>query len=310
MQSPLTFYQPAYQNYAIGAYSVNTMEQVLGIFKGAALAQAPVIIQISGKAHQYAGWGVLEAVVHAAARLYPTVPFAVHLDHGDEQTCMACIDSGWYSSVMIDASKMALAENAAITRRVVERAHAHGIAVEAELGRLAGHEDDVDVDESEAFLTDPQDALEFVRLSGCDSLAVCIGTSHGVNKFSGEAKLHLTRLNEIAAQLQGFPLVLHGASSVSNRELQRINAAGGAVDLNSKGVPEDQYILAARSGIVKINVDTDSRLVWTRAIREHFINHPANVDLREPGRDVMEGVAEMVVHHSGLFGCQNRVSGH
>ena len=303
MLTPVTkFYPQAYGRFAIGAYSVNTLEQVAGAFRGAQMARSPLIIQVSRKARDYAGPNVLEAAIQATACLYPDVVYALHLDHGDEMTCYACIESGYYSSVMIDASRYSFEENVAITRRVVAAACPRGISVEAELGRLSGKEDDISVDEKEAYYTDPEEAAAFVSASGCDALAVAIGTSHGINKFKGEQSLGLDRLAEIQARLPKFPLVLHGASSVPAEEIRRINAAGGKVDIQSRGVPEDQYIQAAHAGICKINIDTDSRLEWTRVQREFLLAHPQNVDFREPGRIYVEEMARMVVHHSQLFG--------
>jgi fructose-bisphosphate aldolase class II len=296
-----------YGRFAVGAFSVNTLEQVVGAFRGAATAQSPLIIQVSHKARQYAGAHVLEAAVHAAARSYSQLVFALHLDHGDEATCYACIDSGYYTSVMVDASHAPFAENVAITRRVVEHAHDKGISVEAELGRLSGKEDDIAVDESLAFLTDPDQAAEFVRRSGCDALAVAVGTSHGVHKFRGTHQLYLDRLAQIQERLPGFPLVLHGASSVPPQEVRRINAAGGAVDISAQGVPEDQYIETARRGVTKINIDTDGRLIWTRIYREYLRDHPENLDMREPGRVFIAEYAHQVVRLCRKFGCAGRL---
>jgi fructose-bisphosphate aldolase class II len=249
----------------------------------------------------------LEATVHAVARLYPELVFGLHLDHGDEQTCYDCIDSGHYSSVMVDASRWPLDENIAVTRRVVEHAHPRGVAVEAEVGRLGGKEEDIAVDESEAFLTDPDRAAEFVARSGCDSLAVAVGTSHGIYKLQGGQQLRLDRLAQIQQRLPGFPLVLHGASSVPAVEIGRINAAGGRLGPSAQGVPEDQYRQAVQRGIAKINVDTDSRLVWTRVHREYLRDYPANLDPREPGRLFVIECARLIARRSQNFGCAGRL---
>jgi fructose-bisphosphate aldolase class II len=308
MLIPVTkFYPLAYRKFAIGAYSVNTLEQIAGAFRGARIARSPLILQVSVKARNYAGPGTLEAVILATAVLYPGVAYSLHLDHGDEATCYACIESGDYSSVMIDASKYPFDKNTSITRRVVEAAHKQGISVEGELGRLSGKEDDISVNEKEAFYTDPELAAIFVKATGCDALAVAIGTSHGLNKFMGNQGLELTRLAEIQAVLAGFPLVLHGASSVPAQEIRRINAVGGKVNPNSRGVPEEQYLQAAQLGICKINVDTDSRLIWTRVQREFLKEHPQNIDLREPGHIFIDEMAKMVIHHSQIFGCANQI---
>ncbi|RMD96416.1 MAG: class II fructose-bisphosphate aldolase, partial [Calditrichaeota bacterium] len=217
----------AYGKFAVGAYNINNMEQALGLFEGHMRAQAPFIIQISRGARKYAGVKMLEAILRAAEDAYPRAIFAVHLDHGDEQTCYDCIDSGFYSSVMIDASHEPFEENIAITRRVVERAHQSGVSVEAELGQLGGVEEDIQIDEKHARLTDPDEAREFVERTGCDSLAVAIGTSHGAYKFKGQQGLHFDRIAAIQQRLPGFPLVMHGSSSVPREEVERINAAGG-----------------------------------------------------------------------------------
>jgi fructose-bisphosphate aldolase class II len=229
--------------------------------------------------------------------LYPEAVFAVHLDHGDEQTCYDCIDSGFYSSVMIDASHEPFEENIAITKRVVERAHAAGISVEAELGMLGGVEEDIQVDEKHAMLTDPDEAKEFVERSGCDSLAVAIGTSHGAYKFAGSQGLHFERMAEIQKNLPGFPLVMHGSSSVPQEEVQRINAAGGALG-GAKGVDVDEFAKAVPLGVTKVNIDTDGRLVWTRVHREYFRDHPDGFDFRKPGKIFIPAYADFIVHKS------------
>jgi len=298
----------SYGRFAVGAFSVNTLEQIIGAFRGAAAADAPLIVQVSHKARQYAGPNVLEAAVHAVAQLHPQVVFALHLDHADEATCYECIASGPCTSVMIDASQAPFTENVATTRRVVARAHDQGTSVEAEIGRLSGKEDDISVDESLAFLTDPDEACAFVQQSGCDALAVAVGTSHGVQKFKGTHRLHVDRLAQIQRRLPGFPLVLHGASSVPAHEVTRINAAGGAVVPDAHGVPEDRYIEVAEHGVTKINIDTDSRLVWMRVYREHLRDNPANLDLREPGRVFMSEYANQVAHLSRCFGCAGRLA--
>ncbi|NOZ73192.1 MAG: class II fructose-bisphosphate aldolase [Chloroflexi bacterium] len=291
-------FKVAYGKFAVGAYNINNMEQALGLFEGNQRAQAPFIVQISRGARAYAGVIMLEAILRAAEQMYPDLIFAVHLDHGDEQTCYDCIDSGFYSSVMIDASHFPFEENIAITKRVVERAHAKGVSVEAELGMLGGVEEDVALDEKDARLTDPDDAKEFVERTGCDSLAVAIGTSHGAYKFKGEAKLHLDRLAAIQERLPGFPLVMHGSSSVPRSEVERINAAGGALDPSAKGVNEDDFAKAVPLGVTKVNIDTDGRLVWTRVHREFFRDHPEVFDFRKPGKILIDEYANFIVHKS------------
>lgn len=289
-------FKVAYGKFAVGAYNINNMEQTLGLFKGCIDSQAPFIVQISKGARKYANVQMLEAMLRAAEEIFPQAIFAVHLDHGDEATCYDCIDSGFYSSVMIDASHHPFEENVAITRRVVERAHDKGISVEAELGMLGGVEEDIKVDEKHAMLTDPDEAAEFVAKSGCDSLAVAIGTSHGAYKFSGSQGLHLDRVASIQQRLPGFPLVMHGSSSVPQEEVRRINQAGGTLDPSAKGVDENQFAKAVPLGVTKVNIDTDGRLVWTRVHREYFRDHPEDFDFRKPGRIYMDEYAAFIAH--------------
>ena len=286
----------AYGEFAVGAYNINNMEQCIGLFQGNLDSQAPFIIQISRSGRKYARIKMLEGLIRSAEEVFPEAIFAVHLDHGDEETCYACIDSGFYSSVMIDASHFPFEENIAITRRVVDRAHAKGISVEAELGMLGGVEEDIKVDEKHAQLTDPNEAAEFVERSGCDSLAVAIGTSHGAYKFTGTQGLHFERLAEIQSKLPGFPLVMHGSSSVPQSEVERINAAGGAMDPSAKGVDEDEFAKAVPLGVTKVNIDTDGRLVWTRVHREFFRDHPDNIDFRGPGKIYMAEYGQFIAH--------------
>jgi fructose-bisphosphate aldolase class II len=300
-------FRVAYGKFSIGAYNINNMEQTLGLFQGGVKAQAPLIIQISRGARKYAGVKMLEAMIRAAEEMYPEAIFAVHLDHGDEETCYDCIESGFYSSVMIDASHHPFEENVAITRRVVERAHAKGVSVEAELGMLGGVEEDIKVDEKHARLTDPDEAEEFVKQTGCDSLAVAIGTSHGAYKFTGTQGLHFERMAEIQQRLPGFPLVMHGSSSVPREEVERINAAGGALDPSAKGVDENEFIKAVPLGVTKVNIDTDGRLVYTRVFREHFRDQPENFDFRKPGTVMMAEYADFIVHKSEKLGCAGRL---
>ncbi len=298
----------AYGHFAVGAYNINNMEQTLGLFQGCISSQAPFIIQISKGARDYAKVKLLEALIRGAEELYPDAIFAVHLDHGDEATCYDCIDSGFYSSVMIDASGEPFEGNVATTRRIVERAHAKGISVEAELGMLGGVEEHVKVDEKNAMLTDPDEAAEFVRLTGCDSLAVAIGTSHGAYKFTGSQSLHFDRLAEIQQRLPGFPLVMHGSSSVPIEEVQRINAAGGKLNPSAKGVNEDEFVKAVPLGVVKVNIDTDGRLVWTRVHREFFRDQPEKFDFRSPGKIFVGEYAKFIAHKNEKLGSAGQLT--
>jgi fructose-bisphosphate aldolase class II len=304
-----TLFQHAYGKYALGAYNINNLEQSMGLFKGCIDSQAPFIIQLSKGARGYTDKRMLEAIIRTADEIWPEALFAVHLDHGDEQTCYDCIDSGFYSSVMIDASHESFDENIAITKRVVERAHAKGISVEAELGMLGGVEEDISVDESHACLTDPDEAKVFVERSGCDSLACAIGTSHGAYKFSGSQGIHFDRVAAIQEQLPGFALVMHGSSSVPQEEVQRINEAGGKLKEGAKGVDPTHYLPAAKLGVCKVNIDTDGRLVWCRVHREHFRDKPEDFDLRPPGKVFMAEYAKFIASRNELLGSAGQLDG-
>ncbi len=294
-------FEQAYGKYALGAYNINNAEQTMGLFQGNMASKAPFIIQISKGARSYTNKLMLEGMIRAADQIFPDAVFAVHLDHGDEATCYDCIESGFYSSVMIDASHESFEENIAITKRVVEKAHAKGISVEAELGQLGGVEEDIAVDESNAHLTDPKQAAEFIEKSGCDSLACAIGTSHGAFKFSGGQGLHFEVVEAIQKLVPGYPLVLHGSSSVPQDEVERINKAGGALK-GAKGVDPNQYLPAAKLGVCKINIDTDGRLVWTRVYREFFRDKPEVFDFRPIGKVFMEEYAKFIASRNELLG--------
>ncbi len=300
-------FEAAYGKYAIGAYNINNLEQTMGLFRGNMDSQAPFIIQISKGARTYTDKSMLEAMMRAADGIFPDAVFAVHLDHGDEQTCYDCIESGFYSSVMIDASHEDFETNIAITKRVVDAAHAKGIVVEAELGQLGGVEEHVQVSEADAKLTDPDQAKEFVERTGVDSLACAIGTSHGAFKFSGTQGLRFDVLSEIQKRLPGFPLVMHGSSSVPQEEVERINNAGGSLK-GAKGVDADQFREAATLGVTKINIDTDGRLVWTRVHREYFKEHPENFDLRPPGKVFMAEYAKFIAHKNEKLGSAGQLA--
>lgn len=303
-----TLFEHAYGKYALGAYNINNLEQAMGLFQGCLDSQAPFIIQISKGARNYTDKRMLEAIIRTADQIFPNALFAVHLDHGDEQTAYECIESGFYSSVMIDASHHPFEENVEITRRVVQAAHARGISVEAELGMLGGVEEDIQVDEKNACLTDPNEAYEFVKQTGCDSLACAIGTSHGAYKFAGGQGIHFDRVAAIQKRLPGFPLVMHGSSSVPQEEVERINAAGGELK-GAKGVDAAQYLPAAKLGVCKVNIDTDGRLVWTRVHREWFRDHPADFDLRGPGKVFMAEYAKFITGRNELLGSAGQLDG-
>ena len=305
-------FDQAYSKYAVGAYNINNLEQTVGLFRGnlgkvnnddpaEPKSCAPFIIQISRGARGYTDKRFLEAMIRSAEDVFPEAVFAVHLDHGTEEACYDCIDSGFYSSVMIDASHESFDENIAITRRVVDRAHERGLSVEAELGMLGGVEEDIQVSEEHACLTDPDEAVEFVERSGCDSLAVAIGTSHGAYKFQGSQGLHFDRIEAIQDRLPNYPLVMHGSSSVPKHWVERINAAGGKLPATS-GVPEEDYLPAAKLGVCKVNIDTDGRLVWCAVYREAFQQHPEDFDPRTPGKPFMQEYAKYITHKNKMLG--------
>ncbi|HNR98955.1 MAG TPA: ketose-bisphosphate aldolase [Planctomycetota bacterium] len=299
-------FKHAYKRYAVGAYNINNAEQIMGLFRGNLESKAPFIIQISKGARSYTDKRLLEAMIRAADKVFPDAVYAVHLDHGDEATCMDCIESGFYSSVMIDASHEPFEKNVAITARVVAAAHAKGVVVEAELGQLGGVEEHISVSEADARLTNPDEAKEFVERTGCDSLACAIGTSHGAYKFTGSQGLHFEVIERIARLLPGFPLVMHGSSSVPAEEVARINAAGGKLK-GAKGVDEAQITRAGTMGVTKVNIDTDGRLVWCRVHREHFRDNPENFDLRPPGKVFQAEYAKYIAHKNAILGSAGKL---
>ncbi len=289
-------FKKAYEGgYAIGAFNVNNMEIIQGITRAAAKLNAPVILQCSSGARKYASHGYLYNMVKAAAD-ETGIPIALHLDHGpDFETCKACIDGG-FTSVMIDGSSLPYEENIALTKKVVEYAHAHGVVVEGELGTLAGVEDDVKVDAENASYTRPEEVIDFVSRTGVDSLAIAIGTSHGAYKFKPGQKpqLRFDILEEIEKKLPGFPIVLHGASSVNQDHIKVINEFGGEMP-DAIGIPEDMLRKAASMAVCKINVDSDIRIAMTAALRKHLTENPTHFDPRQyltPARDLIQEVVE------------------
>ncbi len=290
--------------YAIGAFNVNNMEIIQGIVEAAEEERAPLILQISKGARKYARHEYLMKLIEAALEI-SDLPIAVHLDHGDSfELCKSCIDGG-FTSVMIDGSHLPFEENVALTKKVVEYAHARGIPVEAELGKLAGVEEHVSVDERDAVFTNPDQAREFVERTGCDSLAVAIGTSHGAYKFKGEPRLDFERLKAIEERLPGFPLVLHGASSVLQEFVDLCNKYGGALP-GAKGVPEEMISRAVKGGVCKVNIDTDLRLAMTATIRKEFAENPANFDPRLYLGPARQAIKEMVRHKLHVLGCNGK----
>ena len=312
-------FKKAYEGgYAIGAFNVNNMEIVQGITEACQEEHAPVILQVSKGARAYANHNYLVKLVEAAVICCPDIPIALHLDHGpDFETCKACIDGG-FTSVMIDGSSLSFEDNIAVTKKVVEYAHDHGVVVEAELGTLAGIEDEVNVAANAASYTRPEEVEEFVTKTGCDSLAIAIGTSHGAYKFKPEQctrneqgilvppPLRFDVLEEVVRRLPGFPIVLHGSSSVPQDFVKMINANGGNMP-DAVGVPEEQLREAAKLAVCKINIDSDLRLAMTGTIREYFMEHPDHFDPRQYLKPARANIKELVRHKLvDVLGCAGK----
>lgn len=293
------------EGFAIGAFNINNMEIIQGIVDAAQKQNSPVILQASSGAIKYARIKYLMKMVEAAVE-ETNIPIAIHLDHGpDFETCKMCIDNG-FTSVMIDGSKYSFEENVALTKKVVDYAHERGVVVEAELGQLAGIEDDVNVSEEDAKYTDPDQAKEFVERTGCDSLAIAIGTSHGAYKFKGEARLRMDILKQVKEKIPNTPIVLHGASTVIPELVETCNSYGGDIP-GAKGVPDEILHEASLSGVSKINVDTDLRLAMTAAIRKEFTESPSTFDPRKylgPARDLIKETVQHKIRD--VFGSSNK----
>jgi len=299
-------FEKVYGKCAVGAFNVNNMEIIQGITEAAKEEKAPLILQVSAGARKYAKHIYLVKLVEAAVE-DTGLPICLHLDHGEDfEICKSCIDGG-FTSVMIDGSKFSFAENIALTKKVVDYAHDRGVVVEAELGRLAGVEDDVKVKAADSSYTDPEQAAKFVYQTGCDSLAVAIGTSHGAYKFKGDARLDFDRLAEIAALLPGFPLVLHGASSVLPEFVAKCNQYGGEIK-GAQGVPEEMLRQAGTMGVCKINIDTDLRLAMTASVREYLALNPGDFDPRQYLKPAREAIKNMVQHKiRDVLNCSNQL---
>ncbi len=295
------------EGFAIGAFNVNNMEIIQAIMDAAAESKSPVIMQASSSAIKYARINYLMKMVEAAVEEHPEIPVAIHLDHGpDFETAKMCIDSG-FTSVMFDGSKYDFEENVRLTKEVVDYAHSKGVVVEAELGKLAGIEDEVNVDSKDAMYTDPDQAKEFVERTDCDSLAIAIGTSHGAYKFKGEAKLRFDILKEIKERIPTTPIVLHGASTVIPELVEMCNKNGGDIP-GAKGVPDEMLNEASKSGVSKINVDTDIRLAMTGAIRKVFVEEPSAFDPRKYLTSARDLIKETVSHKiRDVFGSTGKI---
>jgi len=301
-------FKKAYEGgYAIGAFNVNNMEIIQGITEAAKDLNAPLILQVSSGARKYANHTYLTKLVEAAI-IETNLPICLHLDHGDSfELCKSCIDGG-FTSVMIDGSSHSYEDNVALTKKVVEYAHAHGVVVEGELGRLAGVEDDVNVSAEDSSYTDPAQVQDFVERTGVDSLAIAIGTSHGAYKFKPGQKpqLRFDILADVANRLPGFPIVLHGASSVIPEYVQMINANGGNMP-DAIGIPEDMLREAARGAVCKINIDSDLRLAMTGTVRKYFAENPSHFDPRQYLKPAREAIKGMVAHKiTNVLGCNGK----
>ncbi|MCK9217967.1 MAG: class II fructose-1,6-bisphosphate aldolase [Firmicutes bacterium] len=300
-------FKKAYEEqYAVGAFNVNNMEIIQGIVDAAKEEQAPLILQVSAGARKYAKHVYLVKLVEAALE-DSNLPICLHLDHGEDfEICKSCVDGG-FTSVMIDGSKLPFEENVKLTKQVVDYAHERGVVVEAELGRLAGIEDAISVAERDATFTDPDQAVEFVERTNVDSLAIAIGTSHGAFKFKGEPMLDFERLEKITNLLPGYPLVLHGASTVLPEFVELCNTYGGNV-AGAKGVPEEMLLRAGKLGVCKINIDTDLRLAMTASIRKHLHEHPEDFDPRKYLGPAREAIKNMVKHKiKNVLNCSGKI---
>jgi len=300
-------FRNAYEKgYAVGAFNVNNMEIIQGICEAASEMRSPLILQVSKGARKYARHEYLVHLVQAALEINEDLPIVLHLDHGDSfELCKSCIDGG-FTSVMIDGSHLSFGDNIALTKQVVEYAHPRGVVVEAELGRLAGVEEHVRVSEKESTYTDPDEAVEFVEKTGVDSLAIAIGTSHGAYKFKGEPSLDFERLEVITEKLKGFPLVLHGASTVIPEFVELCNRYGGALP-GARGVPEEMISKAVKYGVCKVNIDTDLRLAMTGVIRKELTENPENFDPRKYLGPARDAIREMVKRKIAILGSDGKI---
>lgn len=306
--SPKIFFEHCYGKYAIPAVNVFTMEQVLGLFGAGERAKAPFIVQITPAARNYAHPAMLIAMIDAASKIYPKAVYSVHMDHGNEEHAFDAIRSNDYTSIMIDASHDSFKDNVKRTKAVVEEAHKKNIFVEAELGVLSGVEDDISIDEKHAKYTQPAEVQEFVEQTGCNSLAVAVGTSHGAYKFSGGSGIQFNILEEIQRRLPKYPIVLHGGSAVNLKEITRINKAGGALREGASGVSPDEIVKSIAYGVCKINIATDTRLLWTRVHREFFRDTPQLFDPVLPGKTYMAEYEKFMLEKFDLLGATGKVS--
>ncbi|WP_425235424.1 class II fructose-bisphosphate aldolase [Ulvibacterium sp.] len=306
--SPKELFTNCYGKYAIAAVNVFTMEQVHALFRAGEKAKAPFLVQITPVARNYAYSEMLSAMVQAASKIYPKAVYAVHLDHGNEEHALDAIASNTYNSVMIDASHDSFDKNVERTRAIVKEAHKKNVFVEAELGVLSGVEDDISVDEKEARYTKPSEVEKFVQLTQCDSLAVAVGTSHGAYKFSGGQGIQFDILEEIQKRLPHFPIVLHGGSAVNKEEISRINSSGGALSEGTAGVSPEEIVKSITYGVCKINIATDTRLLWARVHREFFKDTPELFDPIIPGKEYMKANEAFMLEKFELLGATGKAN--
>ena len=300
--STKTLFNKCYGNFAIGALNVWSMEQIHALFRAGEKTGSPFIVQMTPVARKYAHGNMLMSMIKAAAKIYPNTIYATHIDHGNEEHIKCAIESGDFTSVMIDASHDHFAKNISRTKEIVKLAHQKNISVEAELGVLSGIEDDLSVSEKNALYTQPNEVETFVSQTGCDSLAIAVGTSHGAYKFSGGKGLQFNILKEIQKKVPGFPLVLHGGSEVNIDEIERINAAGGAIGISAKGVSAQEIKKSIDYGVCKVNIATDSRIIWTRVHREFFMEMPELIDPIVPGEIYMNELENFMIQKFELLG--------
>lgn len=305
---PKALFEHCYGTYAIAAVNVFTMEQIHGLFRAGIKANAPFLVQITPVARNYAHSLMLIAMIDAASKMYPEAVYAVHLDHGNEEHAINAIASNSYHSVMLDASHDDFETNVKRTKAIVEEAHKKGITVEAELGVLSGVEDDISIDEENARYTSPKEVASFVKLTNCDSLAVAVGTSHGAYKFSSGQGIQFHILEEIQKKLPGFPIVLHGGSAVNTAEVYRINKAGGKLNESASGVTPEEIVKAITYGVCKINIATDTRLLWARVHREFFRDSPELFDPIVPGKTYMDAYEAFMVKKFDLLGATGKAA--
>jgi fructose-bisphosphate aldolase, class II len=306
--SPNVIYEKCYGKYAVAAVNVFTMEQIHGLFRAGQRANAPFLVQMTPVARNYAHSDMLLAMIDAAAKIYPRAMYGVHLDHGTESHAFDAITSGKYNSVMIDASHDSFNENVRRTKAVVDKAHKKKVFVEAELGVLSGVEDDISIDKKMAKYTQPAEVELFIEKTHCDSLAVAVGTSHGAYKFSGNQGIQFDILEEIQQRLPKFPIVLHGGSAVNQEEIERINESGGDLNEGAAGVSPDEIIKSISYGVCKINIATDTRILWARIHREFFRDKPEQFDPIIPGKEYMDAYEKFMLEKFDLLGATGKAS--